>query len=147
MATGRPYKSCVLNGRVRRSVGRGGRVGKIVKYGGMIQRSLVRQEINKLGYEQALSKHVGPQLLYGLPVAVLAISWVFLVYFLARFVIVCLLCPGGVLNRNLGRGVRQTLRNPYPVEDTKDVNFATLSKKCCKFFCSRVDRAGRRSKH
>ena len=40
--------------------------------------------------------------------------------------------PGGVLNRNLGRGVQPTQQNPDPVQDTKDVNFATLSKrKCC----------------
>ena len=52
---------------------------------------------------------------------------------------------GGVLNRNLGRGVRPTQRNPHPVQDTKDVNFATLSKrKCCNFLpCSRLDQAGR----
>ena len=36
---------------------------------------------------------------------------------------------GGVLNRNLGRGVRATQRNPDPVQDAKDVNFATLSKR------------------
>ena len=34
---------------------------------------------------------------------------------------------GDVLNRNLGRGVRPTQQNPDPVQDTKDVNFATLS--------------------
>ena len=52
---------------------------------------------------------------------------------------------GGVLNRNLGRGVRLTQRNPDPVQHTKDVNFATLSKrKCCNFLpCSRRDQAGR----
>ena len=52
---------------------------------------------------------------------------------------------GGVLNRNLGRGVRPTQRNPDPVQGTKDVNFATLSKrKCCNFLpCSRLDQAGR----
>ena len=51
--------------------------------------------------------------------------------------------PGGVLNRNLGRGVRPTQRNP--VEDTKDVNFATLPKRtCCNFLpCSRLDQAVR----
>ena len=51
---------------------------------------------------------------------------------------------GGVLNRNLGRGVRPTQRNPDPVQDTNDVNFATLSKrKCCNFLpCSRLDQAG-----
>ena len=50
-----------------------------------------------------------------------------------------------VLNRNSGRGVRPTQRNPDPVQDTKDVNFATLSKrKCCNFLpCSRLDQAGR----
>ena len=53
--------------------------------------------------------------------------------------------PGGVLNRNLCRVVRPTQRNPDPVEDAKDVNFATLSKrKCCNFLpCSRLDQAGR----
>ena len=53
---------------------------------------------------------------------------------------------GGVLNRNLGRGVRPTQRNLDPVQDTKDVNFATLSKrKCCNFLpCSRLDQAGYR---
>ena len=53
--------------------------------------------------------------------------------------------PGGVLNRNLGRGGRPTQRNPNPVQDTKYVNFATLSKrKCCNFLpCSRMDQAGR----
>ena len=35
-------------------------------------------------------------------------------------------CLGGVLNRNLGRGVRPTQWNHDPVQDTKDVNFATL---------------------
>ena len=52
---------------------------------------------------------------------------------------------GGVLNRNLGRGVRPTQQNPDPVQDTKDVNFATLSKRMyCNFLpCSRVDQAGR----
>ena len=40
-----------------------------------------------------------------------------------------------LLNRNLGRGVRPTQRNPDPVQDTKDVNFATLSeRKCYNFF-------------
>ena len=55
------------------------------------------------------------------------------------------LTPRGVLNRNLGRGVQPTQRNPYPVQDTKHVNFATLSKrKCCTFLpCSRLDQAGR----
>ena len=53
--------------------------------------------------------------------------------------------PRGVLNRNLGRGVRPTQRNPDPVQDTKDVNFATLCKrKCCNFLtCSRLYQAGR----
>ena len=53
--------------------------------------------------------------------------------------------PGGVLNRNLGRGVRPTQRNPDPVQDIKDVNFATLSKRKCRNFlpCSRLDQAGR----
>ena len=33
-----------------------------------------------------------------------------------------------------GRVVRPTRRNPDPVQDTKDVNFAALSKrKCCNF--------------
>ena len=36
---------------------------------------------------------------------------------------------GTVLNRNLGRGVRSTERNSDPVQDTKYVNFATLSKR------------------
>ena len=51
---------------------------------------------------------------------------------------------GRVLSRNLGRGVQPTQRNPDPVQDTKDVNFATLSKrKCCNFLpCSRLDQAG-----
>ena len=46
---------------------------------------------------------------------------------------------------NLGRGVRPTQRNPDPVQDTKDVNFATLSeRKCWNFLpCSRLDQAGR----
>ena len=53
--------------------------------------------------------------------------------------------PGGVLSRNLGRGVRPTQRNPDPVQDTKGVNFATLSeRKCCNFLpCSRLDQADR----
>ena len=53
--------------------------------------------------------------------------------------------PGGVLNRNLGSGVRPTQRNPDPVQDTKGVNFATLAKrKCCNFLpCSRLDQAVR----
>ena len=51
--------------------------------------------------------------------------------------------PGGVLNRNLGREVRPTQQNTQPVKDTKDVNFAALSKrKCCNFLpCSRLDQA------
>ena len=51
----------------------------------------------------------------------------------------------GVLNRNLGRGVRPTQQNPDPLQDTKYVNFATLSKgKCCNFLpCLRLDQAGR----
>ena len=42
---------------------------------------------------------------------------------------------------NLCRGVRPTQRNPDPVQDTNDVNFATLSKrKSCNFLpCSRLD--------
>ena len=46
-----------------------------------------------------------------------------------------------VLNRNLGRGGWSTRPNPDPVQDTKYVNFATLSKrKCCNFLpCSRLD--------
>ena len=38
-----------------------------------------------------------------------------------------------------------TQRNPDPVQGTKDVNFATVSKrKCCSFLpCSRLDQAGR----
>ena len=32
----------------------------------------------------------------------------------------------GVLNRNLARGVRPTQRNPDLVQDTNDVNFASL---------------------
>ena len=50
----------------------------------------------------------------------------------------------GRFNRNLGGGgVRPTQRNPDPVQDTRDVNFATLSKrKCCNFLpCSRLDQA------
>ena len=42
--------------------------------------------------------------------------------------------PGSVLNRNLGRGVRPTQWNPDLVQDTKDVNFATLSKRKCRNF-------------
>ena len=62
---------------------------------------------------------------------------------------VCVWTPGGVLNRNLGRGVRPTQRNPDPVQDAKYVNFATLSKrKCCNFLpCSRLDQALPYSKH
>ena len=49
---------------------------------------------------------------------------------------------GAVLNRNLGKGVRPTQQNPDPVQDTKDVNCATLSKrKCCNLLpCSRLDK-------
>ena len=36
--------------------------------------------------------------------------------------------PWRVLNRNFGRGVRPTQRNPDPVQDTKDVNFGTPLK-------------------
>ena len=48
--------------------------------------------------------------------------------------------PTGIwVGRGGGEGVRPTQRNPYPVQDTKDVNFATLSKgKCCNFLpCSK----------
>ena len=54
----------------------------------------------------------------------------------------------GILIGNLrggGGGGWPTQRNPDPVQDTKDVIFATLSKrKCCNFLpCSRLDQAGR----
>ena len=56
--------------------------------------------------------------------------------------------PGGVLKRNLGRGVQPTQQNPDPVQDTKDVNFATLSKRKCRNFlpCSRLDQGGEKEK-
>ena len=46
----------------------GGGVGKIVKYGGMSNDCLSDKRYLKLGFEQALIKQIGPQLLYGLPV-------------------------------------------------------------------------------
>ena len=54
---------------------------------------------------------------------------------------------GGVLNRNLGRGVRPTQRNPDPVQEANDVNFATLSsRKCCNFLPrTRMDQAGHKT--
>ena len=56
--------------------------------------------------------------------------------------LLCSWSPGGG-----GGGCTQqelTQQNPDPVQDTKDVNFATLSKrKCCNFLpCSRLDQAG-----
>ena len=43
-----------------------------------------------------------------------------------------------------GGGGGGTQRDPDPVQDTKDVNFATLSKRKCSNFlpCSRLDQAG-----
>ena len=58
----------VLYGRVRRGGGRGGGVGKIIKYGGMSNDRSSDQKSHKVRFEQALFKQIGPQLLYGLPV-------------------------------------------------------------------------------
>ena len=58
----------VLYGRVRRGGGKGGRVGKIVKYGGMSNDRSSDKKSHKVRFEQALFKQIGPQLLYWLSV-------------------------------------------------------------------------------
>ena len=52
--------------------GRGGGVGKIVKYGGMSNDRSSDKRSHKVRFEQALFEQIGPQLLYGLPVVVIA---------------------------------------------------------------------------
>ena len=58
----------VLYGRVRRGGGKGGGVGKIVKYGGISNDRSSDKKSHKVRFERALFKQIGPQLLYGLPV-------------------------------------------------------------------------------
>ena len=53
---------------MRRGGGKGGGVGKIVKYGGMSNDCSSDKKSHKVRFEQALFKQIGPQLLYGLPV-------------------------------------------------------------------------------
>ena len=48
--------------------GRGGGVGKIVKYGGMSNDRSSDKRSHKVRFEQALLEQIGPQLLYGIPV-------------------------------------------------------------------------------
>ena len=51
-----------------------GGVGKIVKYGGMSNDRSSDKKSHKVGFEQALFKQIGPQLLYGLPVTTVVFS-------------------------------------------------------------------------
>ena len=63
----RPFRSYYMD--VLGGVGgRGGGVGKIVKYGGMSNDRSSDKKSHKVRFEQALFKQIGPQLLYGFPV-------------------------------------------------------------------------------
>ena len=54
----------VLYGRLRRGGGKGGGVGKIVKYGGISNDRSPDKKSHKVRFEQALFKQIGPQLCF-----------------------------------------------------------------------------------